>query len=54
MLVLPPPSTLPHVKHNVEEVKGADKVEVLKAVLQRFKAKNPRTMIFCNTISSAR
>ena len=46
--------TLPHVKHDTQEVKGADKIVVLQEVMSRYDARKLRTMIFCNTIDSAR
>lgn len=46
--------TLPHVKHDTQDVKGADKIVVLQEVMSRYDARKFRTMIFCNTIDSAR
>lgn len=43
---------LPHVQHNFEETKGADKLSFLKTVLSRMR--NKRIMVFCNTIDSCR
>ena len=45
--------SLPHVRHNFEETKGADKIEMLKTVLAR-QSKKLRSLVFCNTVDSAR
>ena len=45
---------LPHVIHNTEETKGSDKIVLLLDLLKRYNSKKYRTMIFCNTIASAR
>jgi superfamily II DNA/RNA helicase len=34
--------------------KGDDKLEVLKRVLERFKARQLSTLVFCNTVASCR
>ena len=46
--------SLPHVRHNIEETKGLDKLVVLQSVINRFSTKNYRTLIFCNTVDSCR
>ena len=45
---------LPHVLHYIEETKGSDKIILLLDLLKRYNSKKYRTMIFCNTIDSAR
>ena len=46
--------SLPNVRHNVEEVKGVDKIVVLKSIMQQHSAKPLRTLIFCNSVDSVR
>jgi superfamily II DNA/RNA helicase len=46
--------SLPHVRHNIEETKGLDKLVVLQNVINRFSTKQYRTLIFCNTVDSCR
>ena len=46
--------SLPNVKHMMEDVKGIDKLIVLKDVLTRHRKSNLQTLIFCNTVTSCR
>ena len=46
--------TLPNVQHDVEEVKGLDKLLVLNSVIERYQPKKMRSLIFCNTVDSCR
>ena len=46
--------SLPHVQHNMEEVKGLDKMLVLNNVIEQYRSRTARTLIFCNTIDSCR
>ena len=46
--------TLPHVQHNMEEVRGLDKILVLNNIIEQYRTRNIRTLIFCNTIESCR
>jgi len=46
--------SLPHVRHTVEETRGTDKMAVLQSVLERHALRGYRTLVFCNTVQSAR
>jgi len=46
--------SLPHIRHEVEETKGSDKVIMLQNVISRYSAKQFKTLIFCNTVDSCR
>ena len=46
--------SLPNVQHQVELTKGLDKLIVLNNVLNRYQTKKYKTLIFCNTVQSAR
>lgn len=45
---------LSNVRHVIEDVKGIDKLVILKSVLQRHSIKPLRTLIFCNSVDSVR
>ena len=46
--------SLPHIRHEIEETKGSDKLIMLQSVISRYKARNFKTLIFCNTVDSCR
>jgi len=48
--------SLPNMKHSMIDCKGRDKISVLLEILSQIRGKNSkgsRTLIFCNTVSSA-
>ena len=46
--------SIPNVKHNMIDIKGRDKLNVLQDVIEETENKVRKTMIFCNTIDSCR
>jgi len=46
--------SLPHIRHEVEETKGSDKVIMLQSIISRYSSRNFKTLVFCNTVDSCR